>query len=85
MNPDFTPITLSYPQAAACYTHAWANAGALTRICRARCNTRFFRQARDNNHEAHLSAIENAPQAHTRISGTYENESRPRRHQRAQG
>ena len=37
------------------------------------------------HHEANLPTIENAPQAHARLSRAHENQGRTRRHQRAQG
>ena len=37
------------------------------------------------HHEAHLPTIQNAAQAHARLSRAHENQSRTRRHQRAQG
>ena len=49
-----------------------------------RFNTRFFGHAPGIHHEANLSAIEDAPQAHARLSRAHENQSRTRGDQRAQ-
>ena len=51
----------------------------MTDQCHTRCNSRFFGSPRHpQNHEANLSTIEDPPQAHARLSGAHENQSRTR-------
>ena len=57
----------------------------LTHQCHTRCNTGFFESREAVSDEKNLSTFENAPQAHARLSGAYENQSGSRGHQRAPG
>ena len=72
--------TQSRVQRLHCARDALANARELTSVGGRGCNTALFHSRTAVNHEADLSTVENAPQAHARLSCTDAHARRPRGH-----